>query len=173
LSAPESPPLEATVTTPPTWHFNSEGGSSTVTRTATGRDDVRLPNQGRPGGTVKVPAYGPSSDSCNVRLWGGQAGADEVVVVECYDAAGAPADERFTLTFHGEVGLLGVATDAGYERGLAWADDASAATYAPSAAYSYNSEGYTNIVGRSGVGAYQVSFFGLGAPFGMARGNVR
>jgi hypothetical protein len=166
-----SPALNVAYTPSTTYQFNSEGGNATVTRTAVGAYSVKLPGQGGAGGTVKVTAYGSSSDTCKVTTWY-SLGADEVIGVVCQDAAGAPADEQFTLTFHGETGILGIATDSGYERGYVWANNASSASYTPSLSYQYNSDGNTNTATRSAVGVYQVQFPGLGG-FIFGRGHAQ
>jgi len=53
--------------------------------------------------------------------------------------------------------------------GYVWANNATSASYSPSAGYSYNSTGGANTITRSGVGVYAVTFAGLvppAAPFG-------
>jgi hypothetical protein len=168
-----SPALGVPYTASSTYAFNSAGATPTVTRNGVGNYVARLPGQGGgTGGTVKVTAYGGSSDSCKVLSWYPSFG-DLLVNVSCQNAAGAAADEQFTLTFHGEVGLLGTATDASYEHGYAWADQAFAASYTPSPFYSFNSDGLTNTASRSAVGTYQVQLPGLGTGFFLARGHVQ
>jgi hypothetical protein len=168
-----SPPLNVPTTPSLTYQFNSTGAANTITRAAVGAYTVRLPGLGGPGGTVTVTGYGSSSDSCKVNWWS-WSGAEALVSVRCQNAAGAAADEQFTLTFHGEVGILGVATDAGYEHGYAWADQEAVASYTPSPSYSYNSDGNTNTATRSSAGVYQVQLPGLGTGgFFTARGHVQ
>ena len=57
-------------------------------------------------------------------------------------------------------------------RGFAWANNPSAASYTPSALYSFNSSGGPITITRSGAGAYAVKFAALGG-HGLAGGNVQ
>src|SRR5262249_8017605 len=50
--------------------------------------------------------------------------------------------------------------------GYVWANSRAAASYTPSTSYQRNSTGALNTITRSGVGAYQVTFAGLGIYYG-------
>jgi hypothetical protein len=155
----------ASYTPSTTYQFNSTGALNTITRLGTGSYQVSLPGLGGSGGTVKVTAYGAGSESCKVHYWT-WSGSDELVRVLCQTAAGAAVDTRFTLTFHDEIGLLGVLTDGSAERAFVWANQQSTASYTPSLSYQYNSDGATNTITRSSVGEYQVTLPSLGVSRG-------
>jgi hypothetical protein len=63
-------------------------------------------------------------------------------------------------------------TTANGRLGYAWADQPTAADYSPNAAYAHNSGGGDISVTRTGVGAYTVTFAGLGGN-GQAGGHVQ
>src|SRR5207244_2402668 len=92
--------------------FNSSGGTNTITRTSTGSYTVLLPGLGSRGGTVKVTAQTSASRDCKAAAWAA-AGADETVDVRCFDAAGAPVDERFTLAYSDGLGIAGSTAASG------------------------------------------------------------
>jgi choice-of-anchor B domain-containing protein len=82
-----------------TYSYNQSGGPIEITRSATGTYAVRfagLGGTGTAGGHVQVTAYGPGSETCKVEKWSSSAD-DFVADVRCFDAAGNPADARYTV----------------------------------------------------------------------------
>ncbi|WP_110240102.1 hypothetical protein [Nocardioides gilvus] len=75
--------------------YNSSGEDTTVTRNGVGYYAVRFTGVDLGSGSVHVTAYGSSSDTCKVQSWGA-----ESVWVRCFDAAGNPADNRFTVGYY-------------------------------------------------------------------------
>jgi hypothetical protein len=77
--------------------FNSGGKAPTVKRARPGSYAVTFPGLGggkRAGANVQVTAYG-TSGACKVRNWNA-GGSDLLLNVDCHDAAGRPADTRFS-----------------------------------------------------------------------------
>jgi hypothetical protein len=66
----------------------------------------------------------------------------------------------------------GPAAEASYAFGYARANNPTASSYTPTAAYSYNSSGGTITITRSSTGSYAVRFRGLGG-HGTAGGHVQ
>ena len=63
-------------------------------------NEVELPLQASPltpTGDVQVTAYGASAAHCQVLTWPATTSTSQPVDVQCFDAAGAPADSRYTL----------------------------------------------------------------------------
>ena len=127
------------------WQGNSTGAVNTVERTGTGAYTITFPNLGTfpiarngGGGTVHVTAYGNGTEWCNVRSWQptpSTLDGDLQVEVRCFTAAGTPVDTQFTAMF---------VRPFTYDQprfGYVWADQPSAASYTPSATYSYNGNG--------------------------------
>jgi hypothetical protein len=139
--------------------WNSSGGPNSVNRVSAGRYDVRLPGQlprPRPG-TVQVTAFGAGSDHCKVGAW--STSGDAVTVdVRCFDTSGTPSDSLFSLYYtpeHAAGGLSG---------GHAWANDATTASYSPSATFEYTHKAGVGEIGtsttatRTGLGLYQMRY---------------
>ena len=72
----------------------------TITRQGTGSYRVNFAAAADPGGYVQVTAHGATSVSCQAVSWA-KSKADEAVNVECWTAAGTPADTKFTVQFAG------------------------------------------------------------------------
>jgi hypothetical protein len=80
--------------TPNTWYsYNSAGGTTAVNRGGTGQYTVLFPVD-LSSGDVEVTAYGGSPVSCKTAYWN-----SDGVRVNCFDAAGAPADSYFDVSF--------------------------------------------------------------------------
>jgi hypothetical protein len=131
---------------------------TTVAPVGVGRWQVRFPGQGIAGGVVHVTAVhdalsDPPGRWCQAEAWG-VVGVDEVVRVACYRAGGA-LDSRpgFSLVFSRSSGPIAP--------GLYGYIDSTAAGVIVS---QYNSVGAANGVIHAGVGAYSISFPGLGTP---------
>jgi len=105
----------------------------------------------RPGANVQVTAYGMATGHCKTAGWSGGAAR-----VRCFDAAGRPADLRFTLLVtRAEPGTQGT--------WYAWAGQPGAANYRAAPNYAFTPGGSAVNVSRSAAGAYRVNF---GAPLG-------
>ena len=93
-------PSSASYTPNTTYQYNSAGTSlnNTITKSATGVYQVRMPKLGGAEGTVHVSAYGPGTAECKVASWG-SSGADRLVNVRCFTTSGVPVDATFTATY--------------------------------------------------------------------------
>ncbi len=149
----------------PSWayQYNSTGQTNTITRNSTGDYTVRLRDLGSSGGTVKVTAFGVHSNYCKAKSWE-SADSDELVDVLCFDSAGDPVDEWFTLVYADRSSILANEGANGY----VWADHPTEPVYTPTLAYQYNSSGATNTITRTAVGLYTVTLPGLGNNFRSA-----
>ena len=145
------------------YSFNSTDGTNTITHTGLGTYAVRLPNIGGSGGHVQVTAYGFGSERCKVVGWS-PSGVDELVNVACFTSAGSPTDTFFTMTYARGISIVG--SDCcppggpGTRFAYAWGNDASAASYTPSAPYQFSNPPATATITHPlpGSGAYAVSF---------------
>lgn len=145
-------------TAPSSYAYNSSGNSvaNTVTQTGTGSYRVDFPGLGaETGGNVQVTAYGGGSDRCKVGNWYSSDGTLSATVY-CHNTAGQLEDSPFTASYVRRPG-----TGAGATGGYLWADQPTADTYTPSAAYQYNATGARNTITRSGVGQYMATFPGV------------
>jgi hypothetical protein len=142
------------------YQYNSDGGVNNVTRTGSGRYQVQLPAIGGPGGSANVTAWGPGSATCKLVNFAGRA-TDELVDVACHTAAGVPTDSKFTLTFHGDDGILGVPTDATSPRAHVLADQPTSASYTPVLSEQFNSGGGPLEIFRSWPAWYSVRIPGF------------
>ncbi|MFN3242820.1 MAG: hypothetical protein ACE37K_15070 [Planctomycetota bacterium] len=71
-----------------------------VSRLGVGVYQVELPTLAAfDSSTVQVTAYGGGSEYASVSGWAGNGSGGTQVTVRCYDAAGAPADEAFTMLY--------------------------------------------------------------------------
>jgi hypothetical protein len=158
LADDESNPAPYTPSLP--HQFSSSGLNGTVDRNGAGDYEVTLPSVGSTDGTVKVTAFGGGSTYCKAASWS-TVGADEVVDVLCFDAAGTAVDNDFLLVYADDLSVLANERDNGY----VLANDAGAAlgsAYTPASTERHNSDGGTNTVTRDGVGLYTVTLPGLG-----------
>jgi hypothetical protein len=79
------------------YQYNSSGATNTIQRTGVGNYIVKFPNIGGRG-NVQVTAYGQGASYCKVNSWV-VSGAVLNVSVSCYNAAGAPSDQLYTVLF--------------------------------------------------------------------------
>lgn len=107
-----SPAIGVPFTPSATYSYNTVGKApaNTVTKTAVGTYSVTCKGVGGgalfagygtwgAGGHVQVTAYGAEdADYCKVQSWATGA-ANFTATVKCYNAAGAPSDNRFDLLF--------------------------------------------------------------------------
>lgn len=92
------------------YQYNSTGGTNTMTRSGPGVYEAVLGGLTSVGGTVQVTAYGSGAGRCKVEGWGPDVDGQHVGVL-CFDAAGAPADQQFTLAFAANVPVAYLSTD--------------------------------------------------------------
>ncbi len=144
------------------YQHNSTGATNSVTRSGVGQYEVRLPGLASTGGHVQVTAHGSGSDHCKVVTWGAS-GADETVDVACYDSAGNPADERFTMTFVDGAPLVPV---AGAPDAYLFASEPLSAAYVPDLDYQHSSAALAGTIDRLGVGSYEVTLPGVASTGG-------
>lgn len=72
--------------------YNRSGGAVNVVHNGTGSYTVTFAGLELNGGNVVVSGYGGSATWCKVGSWGSSS-----VNVRCFDAAGAPVDDYWTL----------------------------------------------------------------------------
>jgi hypothetical protein len=144
------------------YQFNSTGVDNDMIRLGLGSYRVRMPGLTDPGGHVTVTAYGAGSEVCRPELWFVLLGA-LWVDVQCFTAAGAAADTRFTATYVNDATVAGL---TGWPAGYVLADQPATDEYEPPAATQFNSSGETNTVERTGAGAYRVVLPGVGSSGG-------
>jgi hypothetical protein len=158
-------PIAASYTPALAYQQNSSGATNTMVRTGMGVYQALLPNLAANAGTVHVTAYGSGTQTCKVASWGPNffrhgggwsLTSTQQVNVRCFNASGAPADTRFTLSY---------ANPGTPDAVMAylWADQPSTASYTPALPNQFNSSGATNTARRIGVGAYTASLPNLGA----------
>jgi hypothetical protein len=162
-------PASASYTPSTMYSFNSIGGAINISRSGVGTYAVRFSDfgsgQGAIGGNVLVTAYGGGTETCKAASWD-NSGADYIVNVRCFTAAGAAVDTMYTVQ-----AAWGHSSSFNPLSGYAWADSSASASYTPSTMFSFNSAALPVSATRSGVGAYAVRFSGLGG--GSSGGNVQ
>ncbi|MBA3488090.1 MAG: hypothetical protein H0T78_00845, partial [Longispora sp.] len=150
-------PTASAYTPSTTYQGNSTGATNTVTRTTAGTYSVTMPGLSGARGDVQVTAYGTGSEYCKVTGWG-PSGTNQNIGVKCFTTAGAPADAMFTMTYVDRSNILGVGvccTPDGNPSAYAWANQPSAASYAPSSTYQFAGfDGNQGTITRSAVGTY-------------------
>ncbi|MCP2328236.1 hypothetical protein HDA40_006743 [Hamadaea flava] len=143
-------PSSASYTAASGYERNSTGGAVAITRSSAGVYSVRFAGMAVGGGVAQVRPYGSGNTAiCTLASWLA-IGADEVLSVRCFTAAGVPADSYFVAHFTNRTAAYG--TFAYF-----WAHDAYSATpYTPSTAYSYDSTGGSPLAWRQSQGVYMV-----------------
>jgi len=134
------------------FRFNSSGGAIHIHRSNTGKYRVTFFGLGAfaSQGTVNVTAEGLQPEQCNVLRWvPDSTGANLLVYVDCWTVAGAALDSPFMAAFTSGGSTTGT-TD------FVWANNPTASSYTPSAAYQFNSSGGTNTIKHLGAGRYKV-----------------
>lgn len=140
------------------YSYNAGGGAITATRSAAGTYAITFAGLTINSGNIQVSAYNSTAE-CNVASWSGS-----TVNVRCYSNSGALVDSMYTVL----VILNGVSTTASV-RSYAWTDQATAASYTPSAGYSWNSGGGAITATRSAAGTYAITFGGLALSAGTIK----
>jgi hypothetical protein len=157
-------PTAASYTPPANYQFNSTGATNTITRPSTGVYTVNAPSLAAEGGHVQVTAYGTGAEWCNAWNWG-PSGTNLRIQVRCFNAAGAPADSRFTMSYVRNGNMLGrsvCCNSDGHPTSYLNAHNPTAASYEPAAAYRFLS-GTSNVT-RLGTGRYRVNYGWAAAP---------
>jgi hypothetical protein len=152
-------------TPPPSYTYNSTGGTNTITHNGTGSYTVALPGLSASAGHVQVTAVGSPAHRCKVVDWNAGSGTT-YVNVQCYDDTGTPADEYFSLAY-----LLGVpfavTTPPTSYQTYVWADK-------PTDRNDYTPDDHRNFsnmktgalkVLRTGTGTYTVTIPGTVPPY--------
>jgi hypothetical protein len=105
--------VDATATGALVDQYNSAGAVNTVTHAGVGRWLVRLPGLTTPGpidGSLQATAVSPNVGArCKIGRWRSSPAGGQQVLVLCFDAAGAPYDTRFTMSFQYERSLFAAA----------------------------------------------------------------
>lgn len=122
-----------------------------------GHYEVRFPGVGAPRGVVHVTAINGAGNWCQVRAWA-QAGADELVRVDCYKPGGVLDPTNFTVLWTG--------TTVPAPGGHAYFHTDPAGVLLSS----FNSSGGGNFVAPVAVGLWRASVQGFGAA--VRSGNV-
>nr|QEO74592.1 hypothetical protein [uncultured bacterium] len=153
-------PTATSYTASSTYQYNNRGGLATITHAAgTGAYTISFPDNfgAAAAGGVKVTAYGAGSGVCKALSWGPNSTATaELVNVQCYNSAGSPSEERFSVVYVNGMNILG---DNLLADGYAWADQPSAASYTPNLLYQRSttiSHSGTITINSPAVGTYDV-----------------
>ncbi|MGA2189785.1 MAG: hypothetical protein ABSH33_14725 [Steroidobacteraceae bacterium] len=134
-------PTTSSYTPDSSYNYNSTGGTNTILRNSTGNYTVTIAGlaKGKSGfdheqGDVQVTAYGSTPIRCAVVYWFTST-PNTTVNVQCYNSAGAAADEDFSLAFalRTAFGSAGSSTVGAY----GW-DDIPAETYVVQPPAQYN-----------------------------------
>jgi hypothetical protein len=133
--------------------FNSSGGTNTIEKLGKGQYEVTMPGPVATDGTVKVTAYGTTSDACETDGWSAESPGQEVDV-DCFNKAGQAANDRFTMTFTAANDLLGDGGASGY----VWANEPSSSSYVPDTLYQYDTVGTQASVIMFTTGQWEVAF---------------
>ena len=88
---------------------------------------------------------------CTVIDWFSSNGADVIVNVACFDAAGNPKLNDFTMLYQ-----VRTTRPSGADVAFVWADQPGAVSYTPNVNYSFNSIGGPNTITRASPGNYTV-----------------
>lgn len=140
----------------PDFSYNPTGAPIVFTRLGVGDYQYRFDkaNTGTGGGNFQARSHG-NHNRCTVASWG-TSGSDVTVHILCTTPAGVPFDTVSIVQYYGASG--GDALDSAY----LWADQPTAASYIPAAAWSYNSSGATNAIAHGvAKGEYLVHLPGL------------
>jgi hypothetical protein len=92
------------------YQYNSTGGTNTMTRNGLGSYEAVLPGLTSLGGTVQATAYGTDAARCKTSGWAPDFDGQHVFIL-CFNASGAPSDQRFTLVYAQAVPVAYLGTD--------------------------------------------------------------
>ena len=120
---------------------------------APGQVAVRFPQVGVKGGVVHVTAVTDTAAWCQAQQWN-KSGADEIVLVRCYQASGTPVFVPFVVLFtQSSKAPIPAGRAYGYVR----------YQFGSGVLTSFNSAGGGNVVAQLAVGEWQVTLHGLGS----------
>jgi hypothetical protein len=138
--------------------YNSEGGTNRMTRNTFGDFSVRLGRMGRFSGDIQASSL--SGVTCRVVGWTAKPTGPLTVRVLCVSLAGVGQDDAFMLTFMSHMGMKG---PAGTSVAYLFANEPTAGSYAPLAAYRYSSAEASPPprVKRLGTGRYLIRLPGM------------
>jgi hypothetical protein len=128
------------------YNYNSADGENRVIVISRGRYVVEMPGLDDPGGMAIVSAHGSTAARCKTVGWGPANGVLNIEV-RCHDAAGAPVNSRFVLSYY-QPSLNPLEAD------LVTNADLSSANQTPD--YSWNSRGGANTLEHLAKGSYRV-----------------
>ena len=147
------------------YSWNGNRAAPSILRSGVGNYAVTLPGLGNVAGSerghVQVSPYGSSASRAMVRSWYA-VGSDLRVLVDCFDMAGAPTDAWFVMSYNEQAAPIAAAQGSGAH---VWADNPTAAIYAPDALYT-DSNGLAGpadavTIRRLGTGDYEVNLPGV------------
>lgn len=157
--------------------FNSAGATNSVEHTGTGTYVVTIPGFTGEGGVPQVTGYlgygGTAPVVCSPFSWAKPEAATLTVEVDCFDAAGAPADAMFTLAYTkgdnpaGSVGPMNSDWGSGYAYIPVLDGDGSATVIDNQFSSGGGNISVLRRAGGSAAGDYHVTFDGRnsgGAP---------
>ena len=156
-----SQPASASYTPPLNYQFNSTGAANTITKlSGAGRYMISLPGLAAANaGNIQVTAYGTGSEWCTVWNWGPN-GTALHLQVQCYNAAGALVDSKFTATYVRNGNILGrsvCCNSDGHPTAYANAHNPTAASYVPAVSYKFGFDP-AGLIKRLSTGRYEVDF---------------
>jgi len=156
-----SQPTSADYTPPVNYQYNSTGANNTITKlSGAGRYMVKLPGLAAAGnGNMQVTAYGTGSEWCTGWNWGAN-GSAQHVQVQCYNAAGALVDSKFTVSYVRNGNILGrsvCCNSDGHPTAYALANNPTAASYVPAASFKFGFDS-AGLIKRLSTGRYEVDF---------------
>ncbi len=144
--------------------YNSAGAGNGVSHTGTGQWLVKFPGLTTPGptdGSLQSTAVSPQIPArCKVAGWSSSSVTGQAVKVACFDAAGAPLDTQFTLTYQYQRSLYGAVMPPKYF-GYLWN---SPPLGPPSTNFNSQAGSGVNTIASSGVGLSLVRFPLLAVP---------
>ena len=157
-------PTAAAYTPSSSYSFNSSGGVNTVTRSSPGRYFAKLPGFSKAGGNPQVTAFGQTAARCEIVDWSNDL-SGATVAVQCVNAAGAPADDIFDLSFTDQTTEGASSFSETAIGGYALANDTVAgAAYTPTRVYNYNDLTTKPI---KAFNAQNASFLSVAVPRGL------
>ena len=154
-------PASASYTPSPFYSWNGNRPDPTITRSATGTYQVRLPGLGGPTsgefGHVQVTPYSGVMLRAKVAGWSTTAAGEVLVNVRCTDAAGTLTDGRFVLSYNETAAPMAANEGSGAH---VWANNSTAASYTPDPSYTDSNGTFgpdnSETVQRLGTGSYRV-----------------
>jgi tRNA threonylcarbamoyladenosine modification (KEOPS) complex Pcc1 subunit len=155
---------------PDSHYYNSSGQPIQIRRSGTGVYSVGLLAflSATNGGSTLVSALADNAGRCNSGGWLTSGGGDWTSNVDCYDAAGHPADDTYTMVATGPI-------TSNADMGLAYAlvDDTVADSTILTGTRWSNSSGGGILVNHKSAGSYWVTFKGFADVQPLRTGNIQ